>query len=94
VRAADFDQALSDSLDALPVWALDALAETVVRVETRPPRVPRHEAGPSVVIYREPLLAYARSREELERLVRAELVRALVRHLDLDPARARQLASS
>ena len=92
--ADDFDQALADSLEALPGWALDALDDTVVRVETRPRRLPRPDAGRRVVIYRQPALAYAGSAEELRWLVRAELVGALVRHLDLDAGRARQLAAS
>jgi predicted Zn-dependent protease with MMP-like domain len=92
LTAEDFDEALTDSLEELPAWVLEELDEVVVRAEMRPrgngfdPR--------RLVIYREHVLRCARSRRELRRLVRAELVRAVVRHLQLDGKRAVELATA
>ena len=96
---ADFDDALADSFDELPGWALDRLGDAVVRVEMRPRgaapdavRAPGRRAR--IVIYREPILERARSRRELRAMVRTELVRSVVAHLDLDASHAADLATA
>jgi hypothetical protein len=99
MTASDFDDALADSFDELPAWALEQLGDAVVRVEMRPRvlgadvvRTPGRRAR--LVIYREPILERARSRRELRAMVRSELVRAVVVHLDLDPSHAADLTTA
>lgn len=89
---AEYDAALGEAIDSLPWWALTALGDAVVRVEQAP-----HVGGlPTVqglrlVVYRQPSLWQARTCEELGRLARADLVRALVWQLDLDDEHAQEL---
>jgi predicted Zn-dependent protease with MMP-like domain len=90
---ADFDDALADSLEELPDWVLDQLSDVVVRVEMRR-RGGADETDTRLVLYREPILELARSRRELRALVRSELVRSVVEHLDLDGSRAADLATA
>jgi hypothetical protein len=99
MTASDFDDALADSFDELPGWALERLGDAVVRVEMRPRapgadvvRPPGRRAR--LVIYREPILERARSRRELRAMVRNELVRAVVVHLELDQSHAADLATA
>jgi predicted Zn-dependent protease with MMP-like domain len=99
MTASDFDDALADSFDELPVWALEGLGDAVVRVEMRPRvQLPDSVRSPGrrarLVIYREPILERARSRRELRAMVRNELIRAVVVHLDLDASHAADLATA
>jgi predicted Zn-dependent protease with MMP-like domain len=95
---ADFDDVLADSLDELPAWVLDQLSEVVVRVEMRRPDTFPWDELPTfsgrLVLYREPTLEQARNRRELRRLVKSELLRAVVVHLDLDGRHAADLATA
>ncbi len=97
LTAHDFDHALAECLDELPSWVLERLDEVVIRAEMRPPVA---RAGTlrtfdpaRLVIYREPVLERASSRRQLRGLVRAELLRAVVDHLELDGPRAIALAT-
>jgi hypothetical protein len=99
MTASDFDDALADCFDELPGWVLEGLGDAVVRVEMRP-RVLASEMVRSpglrarLVIYREPILERARSRRELRAMVRSELVRAVIAHLDLDATHAADLTTA
>jgi predicted Zn-dependent protease with MMP-like domain len=91
----DFDELLTESFDTLPEWVVDALGDAVVRVEPgpmRPPRPARPGPPSRLTIYRQPALSAAASRTDLRRLVRSELVDAVVRHLELDGRRTAELA--
>ena len=90
----DYDAALSDAIEGLPPWALGALGDAVIRVEQEP----RHgglatEPGLRLVVHRQPSLSQARSRAELGRLARADVVRALVWQLDLADEHAHELGT-
>jgi hypothetical protein len=92
---ADYDAALVEAIDDLPDWAIAALGDGVIRVEQAPRAgglVP--ERGLRVVVYREPSLLRARDRDELRRLARADLARAVVWQLDLGDRRVREFAST
>jgi hypothetical protein len=91
---ADYDAALAEAIDSVPERTLMGLGDAVIRVE----QAPRHGGletvpGLRLVVYREPSLSQASDRDELRRLARADLVRALVWELDIPEARAEQLAS-
>jgi predicted Zn-dependent protease with MMP-like domain len=91
---ADYDAALAEAIDTLPEWALAALSDGVIRVEQAPrPGGLEAERGLRVVVYREPTISRATSDEELRRLVRADLVRALVWHFDLTDRHVRELTA-
>jgi hypothetical protein len=84
---ADYDAALSDAIDSLPPWADEALGDAVIRVEQAPRAnslLP--EPGLRVIVYREPSLTRARSRDELVRFAGSDLARALAWQLDLPAA--------
>jgi hypothetical protein len=90
-----YDGALAAALDALPAWVHDALGDSVIRVEhalrsgsLMPVR------GLRVIVYREPSISRARDADELGRLARADLVRAITWQLDLplEDSAARELA--
>jgi hypothetical protein len=90
---ADYDAALVEAIDDLPEWTLAALGDGVIRVEESPltgglETVP----GLRLVVYRQPSLSQARSPDELGRLARADLVRALVWQLDLADEHAHELS--
>ncbi len=89
---AEYDAALGQAIDSLPAWALTALGDAVIRVE-QAPRAGGLETVPGLrlVVYRQPSLWQARDRDELGRLARADLVRALVWQLDLDDDHAHEL---
>jgi hypothetical protein len=89
---AQYDAALAEAIERIPAATLRALGDTVIRVE-QAPREGGLETVPGLrlVVYREPSLSQARSLEDLRRLARADLVRALVWQLDLDDAPAREL---
>jgi predicted Zn-dependent protease with MMP-like domain len=91
--AAQYDELAGRSYDELPAWVRCELGDVVLRVEQRPGLRPG--GTPSrVTLYREPTLARARTREELERLVQQDVVRAVVARLDLEPARAAELRAA
>jgi hypothetical protein len=90
---ADYDGALVAAIDAVPAWTLAALGDVVIRVEESPlsgglEAVP----GLRLVVYRQPSLSQARDLDELGRLARADLVRALVWQLDLADEPAHELS--
>jgi hypothetical protein len=90
---ADYDAALVEAIDDLPDWAMAALDNGVIRVEQAPCAdglAP--ERGLRVVVYREPSLLQARNRDELRRLARADLARAVVWQLDMGEQRVREFA--
>jgi hypothetical protein len=93
LERADYDAALVEAIDDLPDWALAALDDGVIRVE-QAPRVGGLEAerGLRLVVYREPSLVRARDRDQLRRLARADLARAVVWQLDLGEQRVHELA--
>jgi hypothetical protein len=81
---ADYDAALAEAIDGMPAATLDALGDAVIRV-VQAPGDGRLETVPGLrlVLFREPSLSQARDRDDLRRLARADLVRALVWQLDL-----------
>jgi hypothetical protein len=86
----DYDAALARAIDDLPTWALATIDEGVVRVEQRVrPGGLLPEAGLRLIVYREPSIDRARDRQHLERLARADLVRAIVWQLELPRAAER-----
>jgi predicted Zn-dependent protease with MMP-like domain len=90
---ADYDAALVEAIDDVPAWTLAALGDVVIRVEESPlsgglETVP----GLRLVVYRQPSLSQARDADELGRLVRADLVRAIVWQLDLADEHAHELS--
>jgi predicted Zn-dependent protease with MMP-like domain len=90
---AEYDELAGRSFDELPAWVRSELGDVVLRVEQR--HGPRPGGTPSrVTLYREPTLARARTRAELERLVQQDVVRAVVARLDLEPARAATLTAA
>lgn len=89
---AEYDAVLGEAIDTLPGWAVTALGDAIIRAE-QAPRPGGLETVPGVrlVVYRLPSIRQARDRDELARLARADLVRALVWQLDLDDEHADQL---
>jgi hypothetical protein len=86
-QAHEYDAALARAIDDLPSWALSAVDQGIVRVEQRMRAgglLP--EPGLRLILYREPSVDRARDRAQLERLARADLVRAIVWQLDLPGA--------
>ena len=91
---AQYDAALSRAVDRLPAWALAALGDAIIRVE----QAPREgglvtEDGLRLVVHREPSLTQARDADDLRRLARADLIRAIVWQLDLADDHAQALGS-
>jgi hypothetical protein len=90
---AEYDAALADAIDRVPETTLDELGDAVIRAEQA-----RREGGLEtvpglrLVVYREPSLSQARDLDELHRLARADLVRALVWQLDLEDEPAHELS--
>jgi hypothetical protein len=91
---AQYDAALAEAIECIPTATLHALGDAVIRVE-QAPREGGLETVPGLrlVVYREPSLSQARDLDELRRLARADLVRALVWQLDLEDASAHELTS-
>jgi hypothetical protein len=89
----EYDAALAEAIERIPAATLDELGDAVIRVEQLP-REGGLETVPGLrlVVYREPSLSQARDLEELHRLVRADLVRALVWQLDLEDETAGELS--
>jgi hypothetical protein len=89
---AQYDAALAEAIESIPPATLHALGDAVIRVE-QAPREGGLETVPGLrlVVYREPSLSQARNFDELRRLARADLVRALVWQLDLEDAPAHEL---
>ena len=92
--ARDYDSAMAIAIDALPSWVTTQLEDTIFRVEAQPhviePDRPRHR----ITLYRQPALTQAETIPELERLVRVDLLRAIVRQLRLEGPQAVTLAST
>ena len=82
------------AIEALPSWVTDQLEDTIFRVEAQQrvlePERPEHR----ITLYRQPALTQAATIPELERLVRVELLRAIVRQLRLEGPQAVTLASA
>ena len=92
LERADYDAAVAEAIDDLPDWALAALSDGIIRVEQRRrPGGLAAERGLRVVVYREPSIMIARDRDELRRLARTDLARAVVWHLDLGEQHEREL---
>ena len=85
---------MARAIDALPSWVSDQLADTIFRVESQQqvldPERPEHR----ITLYRQPALAQAATLPELDRLVRLDLLRAIVRQLRLEGPQAVTLASA
>ena len=90
----DYDAALGDAIDELPrVDARGARRRRHPRrAGARAPAVSRPFPGLRLVVYREPSLSQARDPDDLGRLARADLVRAIVWQLDLDDEHAHELS--
>jgi hypothetical protein len=89
----EYDAALAEAIDRVPQATLEELGDAVIRVE-QGPREGGLETVPGLrlVLYREPSLSQARDLDELRRLARADLVRALVWQLDLEDEPAGELS--
>ena len=95
LTAEDFDEAVGEAFDELPPWVLDLLGDVVVRVEPRPGRFDRRPARWRLLLYREPILQRACTPDELRRLVRVELLRTVLAHLEVEaPQHSAPLAVS
>jgi hypothetical protein len=84
LTAEDFDEAVGEAFDELPLWVLELLGDVVVRVEPRPGPFGRHPARWRLLMYREPILQRACTVDELRRLVRVELLRTVLAHLEVE----------
>jgi hypothetical protein len=94
LTAEDFDDAVGEAFDELPPWVLDLLGDVVVRVEPRPRLPVRGPARWRLLLYREPILQRACTTDELRRLVRVELLRTVLAHLEVEaPQHAAPLAA-
>jgi hypothetical protein len=94
LTAEDFDEAVGEAFDELPLWVLELLGDVVVRVEPRPRPPSRRPARWRLLLYREPILQRACTADELRRLVRVELLRTVLAHLEVDaPQHAAPLAA-
>jgi predicted Zn-dependent protease with MMP-like domain len=94
LTAEDFDEAVGEAFDELPSWVLELLGDVVVRVEPRPRQDLRRPARWRLLLYREPILQRACTAEELRRLVRVELLRTVLAHLEIEaPQHAAPLAA-
>jgi hypothetical protein len=89
----EYDAALAEAIERIPDATLEELGDAVIRVE-QTPREGGLETIPGLrlVVYREPSLSQARDHEELRRLARADLVRAVVWQLDLEDETAGELS--
>jgi hypothetical protein len=95
LTAEDFDEAVGEAFDELPPWVLELLGDVVVRVEPRPRPLSRRPARWRLLLYREPILQRACTPDELRRLVRVELMRTVLAHLELEaPQHTAPLAAS
>jgi hypothetical protein len=92
--ARDVDDLLAECVEELPAWVLDRLGDCVIRVEAMPRTWPAEPTPHRITIYRARLLAHARTREELRRLARAELLRLVVERLRLEGPQAVELAAT
>jgi hypothetical protein len=89
----EYDAALAEAIDRVPEATLHELGDAVIRVEQGPrPGGLETVPGLRLVVYREPSLSQARDLDELRRLARADLVRALVWQLDLEDEPAGELS--
>ena len=86
------DAALSDAFDRLPIWVLDLLDETVVRVLERP-LSDSPDADHVMTFYRRELLRGVHDLTDLERNARAELLRVVCERFSLGTGQALSLAS-
>ena len=89
----DYDRALAEAIDGIPEWMFARLGDPIVRVEQAPGCDSGLETvrGLRLVVYREPSLSQARDLQDLHRLARADLVRAVVWELDLPGEHAHEL---
>ena len=93
LTARDVDDLLAECVEELPVWVLEQLGDTVIRVEPMQRSWPVDPTPYRITIYRARLLAQAASRAELRRLTRAELLRLVVDRLELEGRQAVELAA-
>jgi hypothetical protein len=94
LTARDVDDLLAECVEELPDWVLARLGDTVIRVEAMPPSWPLERTPHRITIYRASLLAHAATRADLRRTTRAELLRLVVEHLELEVNQAVELVSS
>jgi predicted Zn-dependent protease with MMP-like domain len=94
LMARDVDDLIAECVEELPAWVLDRLGDCVIRVEAMPRTWAVEPSPHRITIYRARLLAHAGTRAELRRLARAELLRLVVEHLELEAKQAVDLAEA
>lgn len=93
-EARDYDSAMELAIDALPSWVSAQLEDTIFRVEAQQHVLEPERPDHRITLYRQPALTQAATASELERLVRVDLLRAIVRQLQLEGPQALTLASA
>ena len=94
ISARDYDVLLARAIDELPAWVSERLDDLIFRVEAHPHVLDPDGAPHRITLYRQPALAQARTCDELRRLVRGDLLRAIVDRLQLEGPQAASLATA